>query len=160
MRTYFDTSVLVKIYAEEPDSSLADALMRAADVPVSFTPLHALEIRNALRLKRFRDELSEAELASVLELLQEDLQAGRLAASRLDLEAVHQRAEGLSARHTAAVGVRSLDLLHVAAALELGEPAFASFDQRQREVAQREGLQLTPPALPAGRPPPRPKRAR
>lgn len=149
MRTYFDTALLVKAYVEEPTSPLADALLKTATLPVSFTELHGLEVRTALRLKHFRGELSSVELTGALRSLQEDLAAGLLAKPELDLGAMFNQAEVLSARHVGLTGARSLDILHVAAALELDVEAFASFDERQRAVAQRAGLKLLPKSPPA-----------
>ena len=62
----------------------------------------------------------------------------------LDLEAMFHRAEGLSAKYAAETGARSLDILHVAAAVELDADAFASFDERQRAMARKAGLKLLP----------------
>jgi hypothetical protein len=153
MRACFDTAVLVKAYVEEPDSAVADGLLGQCALLLAFTPLHALETRNALRLKRFRGELSADELSAGLDVMREDLQAGRLTVPALDHEAVYQCAERLTSRHTATTGARSLDLLHVAAALELGAEAFVSLGLRQRTVAQREGLRLLPARMPAARDP-------
>ena len=147
MRTYFDTALLVKSYVEEANSPLADALLKEAPLPVDFTELHGLEVRTALRLKHFRGELTAAELAGAMELLQADLAAGLLAKPALDLAAVFHRAEAISARNVAETGARSLDILHVAAAVELEADAFASLDERQRAVAHKAGLKLLPRSL-------------
>ena len=45
---------------------------------------------------------------------------------------------------TASQLMRSLDLLHVAAALELRAKSFLSFDTRQRQAARAEGLKILP----------------
>ena len=42
------------------------------------------------------------------------------------------------------LGTRSLDLLHVAAALVLDTKVFFSFDDRQRKAAASEGLKVKP----------------
>jgi predicted nucleic acid-binding protein len=39
---------------------------------------------------------------------------------------------------------RSLDLMHVAAAILLGAETFLSFDGRQKQVAEAEGLLVRP----------------
>ena len=127
---------------------MAHDLIKACAPPLPFTELHGLEVRTALRLKHFRGELTAADLANALETLQADLAAGLLARPALDLAAVYHRAEALSARHTAETGARSLDILHVAAAVELDVAAFASLDERQRAVAQKTGLKLLPRTLP------------
>jgi len=56
---------------------------------------------------------------------------------------VYETARSLARRHTAKLGVRTLDILHVAMALELGAPSFYTFDRRQSRLAQAEGL-VTP----------------
>ena len=48
--------------------------------------------------------------------------------------------ERLARRHVAKLGVRTLDSLHVAAALELQADRFWTFDQRQARLAEAEGL--------------------
>jgi len=46
----------------------------------------------------------------------------------------------LARRRVATLGVRTLDALHVAAALELKADAFWTFDERQKKLAEIEGL--------------------
>lgn len=146
--TYFDSGLLVKAHCPEADMAIAHGLIEASDPPIPFTELHGLEVRTALRLKRFRGELTAAELAGALETLRSDLAAGLLVRPALDLEAVFLQAEVLSARHAAETGARSLDILHVAAAVVLEADAFASLDERQRKVAAKAGLKLLPKTIP------------
>jgi predicted nucleic acid-binding protein len=51
-----------------------------------------------------------------------------------------ERAQALAGKHTGRLGVRSLDILHVAVALELQAEAFLTFDRRQARLARAEGL--------------------
>ena len=57
MKTYVDTSFLVRIYLTQSDSQKALAFMRDLRDPLAFTPLHRHELRNALRLAVFRKEI-------------------------------------------------------------------------------------------------------
>jgi len=109
-----------------------------------FSHIHAIEIPNAIRLKRFRGEITKEEEAAAIRVFRGDVDAGRLARPDYDLAEVFIRAEGLSAKHSGNIGVRSMDILHVAAALECGCMGLASFDERQRKVAQLAGLKLVP----------------
>ena len=52
--------------------------------------------------------------------------------------------EALSDQHTPTLGTRMLDVLHVAIALLLKPEAFYSFDERQRRLAQANGLRVLP----------------
>jgi predicted nucleic acid-binding protein len=58
--------------------------------------------------------------------------------------ALFPRAAELADRHSVRLGTRSLDLLHVAAALLLDSEIFFSFDERQRKAAKAEGLKIQP----------------
>jgi len=144
MSAYIASALLVKAYCLEETSPEAVALIRQAVPPLPFTDLHSLEIRNALRLKRHRGELTEGELTGALQNLQRDLDSGLLERPIYDLPAVFQKAESLSTDHTVATGARSLDVVHVAAALAVGASEFFSFDRRQRSLAERVGLKLLP----------------
>jgi predicted nucleic acid-binding protein len=46
----------------------------------------------------------------------------------------------LARRHGSRLGVRTLDSLHVASALQLKAERFWTFDQRQAKLAKAEGL--------------------
>lgn len=144
MKTYFDTGVLLKAYVPEANSNEADALIHDAELPLPLTHFHEIEIRTALRLKRGRGEITESEMKSALRDFQADITAGRLEKPNYDLVAVFHKAEELSAKYAADTFARSLDILHVAAALTLGARVFVSFDERQRNIAARTKLKVLP----------------
>jgi len=144
MKTYFDTSNLIKLYVLEENSPAALEIIRANKNPVPFSHLVELELRTAIRLKRGRGEITAPEQRASLQALESDLAKGILARPDYDLEAVYRRAETLSAKHAAATMARSADIWHVSAALEIGCKAFASFDDRQRTLAALAGLELMP----------------
>ena len=144
MRTYFDTSILIKIYVREVNSPAAVEVLRAGMLPVPFSHLVELELRTAIRLKRGRGEITPAEQRAVLQTLEGDLAKGVLARPDYDLDSVYRRAEVLSAKHAAATLTRSADIWHVAAALEIGCIAFSSFDARQRKLATLSKLKILP----------------
>jgi hypothetical protein len=72
-----------------------------------------------------------------------DIATGILRRTPLDL-AMWRKAVDLAREHTAAAGCRSLDILHVAAALTLNADLFYTFDQRQHALARRAGLRVLP----------------
>ena len=57
---------------------------------------------------------------------------------------VFQRSIGFSRAHTSSIRTRSFDILHVAAAVELGATEFWSFDKRQWTLAREVGLRVNP----------------
>ena len=142
--TYVDSGLFVKSYIEEPNSKEAEAILLSIGTPFIFSHLHEIEIPNAIRLKRFRGEITQAQETAAIRAFRADVDAGRFARPSYDLGTVFIRAEQLSSRHSGGIGTRSLDLLHVAAALETDCAAFASHDERQRKCAALAGLKLIP----------------
>jgi len=142
LSAYFDTGVLLKSYVTEKDSAAADALILQSAAPVLFTHFHEIEMRTALRLKCGRKEITDAELKGALRNLQEDIDAGRLKKPAYDLPDVFHKAEELSAKYAAITPCRSLDILHVAAAVVIGAKNFVTFDGRQASLATKAGLNV------------------
>jgi len=147
MTTYIDTALFVKAFVLEVDSAEAIEILERIGEPFAYSHLHGIEIPNAIRLKRFRGELTRAQEAAAIRMFRADVDAGRFECISYDLAAVFIRAEELSARFSGVMGTRSLDLWHVAAALEAGCQAFASYDSRQRKAAAECGLELIPTAV-------------
>ena len=144
MNAYFDSAVIAKLYVQESNSAEAIRLVSAATAPCALTHWQEIEVRTALRLKLFRCEITDDELHASLAAFDEDIAAGRWQRPDYALADVHDRAAQLSARHAAEIGCRTLDIFHVAAALIIGTPKFVSLDDRQRELARREGLTVKP----------------
>ncbi|MBA4387425.1 MAG: PIN domain nuclease [Verrucomicrobia bacterium] len=144
MMLYVDSGVLVKLYCVETDSSKAAGIVGLQKPPFPFSHWQEIEVRNALRLKAFRKEISEAQLDASFALIDADLDNGVLKRPGYDLAEVFKIAEFLSARYALATGCRSLDILHVATAQVVGAKLFCSFDSRQRELARMAGLRIIP----------------
>jgi len=144
LSVYIDTGILVKSYVFEKDSPEAIVIIEAAGDSLISSHVHEIEIPNAIRLKRFRGEITKAEEAAAIRVFRSDIDAGRLARPEYDLAEVFIQAERLSAKYSGEIGSRSLDVLHVAAALKCGCSSMASFDKRQRKVAVLAGLKVIP----------------
>ena len=141
---YADTGVMVKGYVLESDSEAAIRIIESLGDHLLYSHLHSIEIPNAIRLKRFRGEITKAQENAANRAFLSDIESGILTPCDYDLTEVFLLAERLSAKHSALIGSRSLDLLHVAAALEAGATHFASLDNRQRKIASLNGLKLLP----------------
>jgi predicted nucleic acid-binding protein len=136
---YFDTSALLAAYVTEVHSPAARRVLRQHR-SIPFTSLHRLELHNALELLVGRKLLSTGERDGLVAQIQEDRRAGRLIEAAADWQAVLTTAADLSIAHTRKYLTRSLDLLHVAAALELKCETFVSGDRRQLKAARAERL--------------------
>jgi len=140
--TYADTGFICSLYAPDAHSPRALVRMRRQALPLAFTWLHQLEFRNAIRLRVFRGEIVPAQRDASLNTLLTDLAGGVLVAAAPVLTEVMIEAERLSALHSETLGTRSLDILHVAAALALGLVQFLTFDARQAALARAAGLKV------------------
>lgn len=142
MRHYADTSFLFSYYGSDANSPRADAWRQSHPVPLPLTPLHRLELRNALQLAVFRKSLAAHEVGEIWRTVESDVRAGLLAERDFGLDRLFHDAETLAANHTSQIGTRSLDILHATAALLLGIEEFATFDQRQQALATRAWLRV------------------
>jgi predicted nucleic acid-binding protein len=140
---YLDTSFVVSLYSVDANSAAAVVALQTAKLPLLMSALTETETVNALGLREFRKEISQAEAISSLRDLEEDLRRGAFLCGALP-ESTFQRARTLSLQSTARLGLRTADLLHVAAALELGSKAFFTFDLRQRKLCSELGLAVNP----------------
>lgn len=142
MSLYYDSGVLVKLYVREELSDTVIQFLQQRGEIVIVNSLHELEIRNALRLKRFRNEIDGEQLAASMNMIAGDLAGMRLIRCEFSWQAVCERAERLSAAATTRIGVRTIDLLHVAAALDRSASGLVSLDRRQRAAADAAGLDI------------------
>jgi predicted nucleic acid-binding protein len=129
---FLDSSALVKRYVAEPGSDMVLEAM-ANDRDWSASVLAATETRIALCRRGPEGALD----SSVQRRLADDFQ--RFIVVEVDAECLAE-AEAIGCRFR----VRTLDAIHLAAALRLPSVTFLSFDQRQCEVARSLGLVVVP----------------
>ena len=70
-----DSGLFVKSYIEEPNSQEAEAILRRIGTPFAFSHLHEVEIPNAIRLKRFRGEITRAQETAAIRAFSADVDA-------------------------------------------------------------------------------------
>lgn len=138
---YVDTSFLVSLYSRDINSAAAVHVMQGPSPGYLVSSLGELEFVNALGLRTFRKEITAAQMHASLKSFEEDLRNGILQLRSLS-DVTFQRAFKLSRQTTPKLGTRAADVLHVAAALELGATHLYSFDHRQRNLARIVKLNL------------------
>jgi len=144
VKIYTDTSLLVSLYVADANSHKADAWRQANSVPLDFTGFHRIEFRNALGLAVFQQRLTSGEATAAWQKVQDDLAAGRLVSQPILWNKILREAESMVENHTPNIGSRTLDVLHVAAALVSGATEFCTFDERQGKLARLAGLRVQP----------------
>ena len=152
MRAYADTSFVVALLGPGAGTGEAvDAYRRLRKPPLLFTRFHEAEVMNALRLRVFiegreggagRRAVVRREQAAALSRLKHYHTLGVLRRAAVEWDAVLDRVMELSEAHTERVGCRTLDVIHVAAALLLESEVFLTGDARQARVAEAEGLKV------------------
>jgi predicted nucleic acid-binding protein len=145
-KTYVDQSALLKLYINEPQSRVMAAWRARVDGSLAVTHHGRVELTNALALAAHRGFLDEQAFGSALAALDDDFRQGRYRQADLLWRATLNRACQLSRDHSRTLGTRTLDVLHVASALELEMRQFVSFDVKQQNLVRAVGLRLIVPA--------------
>ncbi|MFP5227541.1 MAG: type II toxin-antitoxin system VapC family toxin [Acidobacteriota bacterium] len=140
---YADSSFLISLYSPDAHSMSATRAMLLSPRGVLITNLVKLEVINALRQRVFWKQITDTEARRSLAAFEKNEADGAFRAAPLSAEAFG-RAATIANRTTASLGTRSIDLLHVACALELGATSLYSFDERQRRLAHAMHLKLNP----------------
>lgn len=96
----------------------------------------------AWHLKVFRKEIPLAAVSAAVDDLQADMDAGVWLVRSCNPASMYSIAERLSRQHTPLLGTRTLDILHVAQAVELGAEVFVTADARQAGMARAAGLRV------------------
>lgn len=139
MSAYADTSFLVSLYVLDANSALATEHMKRVKPPLLLNSLGELELTNAILLRLFREEIALSQVKAAHALVRRDIQDGVFVLKPL-AAAAYERAKQIARRHTPQLGTRTLDVLHVASALELQADIFYTFDRSQGKLAKAEGL--------------------
>ena len=141
---YADTSFIVSLLRMDANHEEAMRYMAQSGETLAFNPLLRVELRNALRNAQALGQITESERRLAFRQIEQDLQAGLLINTPVKWSDVFRLADELSDKHAARDGQRTIDLLHVALAIECGSKIFLSFDRRQRRLAKAANLGVKP----------------
>ena len=145
---YGDSSFLIALYRQgDAFHAAAAKLILSLKQPLALTLLAELELLNGVRRCLASGLVDRKEHDAIFRQLGEDEADGILVRPILTESNLYAEARALSRKHTPEISARSLDILHVAAAIILGASPFVSFDAKQRVLAQRVGLHLLPRTL-------------
>jgi len=140
---YLDSSVVFSVHSRDANTLAAVSLLQPAHAPLVLTQLCEVEFINALCRRVFQKEISHTQARASMGDLELNLHKGVFRLLPFP-EAAFTRAKVLAQSLTPSIGVRAADVLHVAAAIELGATSLYTFDQRQQRTAQAAGLAVNP----------------
>jgi len=136
---YLDTSALLKLYIRENGSEAVQACIAAQDLPLPIWEFQEAELLNALRLKAYWKEITHAQSEEQIELFQARRRRGIYHYPEIHRSDLMDTFRRLS-NETPRLGCRTMDIFHVACAVEIAATRFLSFDKRQCELARHAGL--------------------
>lgn len=141
MKYYCDTSVLASIYLQDSHSHKTVQWLQKAELPIPLSLFSELELMSAIQQRLFRKEITHEEVSKSHYYFQKNFHQGVY--KRVSFEGQeYEQALELVRRHTASIGCRTLDVLHVASALLLNIREFVTCDTRQKLLAQTAGLKV------------------
>ena len=130
-RVYVDPSALRSLYVHDDRSLRFCKWRQRLGGSLPLTRFGRCEIVNAVQLVVHRKVIDAETARRVLADLDDDIESGRLTLADGLWRRTLDLAVELSMRHTAKLGTRSLDVLHVATGVALGATRFVSYDRRQ-----------------------------
>lgn len=142
MIVYADSSFLVSSYTGDAHSIEADN-MRALLPTILITQFVRAEVCAALHQQVFQKRVSLTQANAAWQDFEQDGDNCTLNRVDFPLAALNLTVD-IAKRFVPTLGVRTLDSLHVACALELRAEKFWTFDERQARLAEAVGLDTTP----------------
>ena len=125
IRAYFDSSAIVKLTRDEPESMALIDYLEEASLEASTSVLGEVEVLRNLR--KLPLESDRALAGFYLLALDDDVRRSAVSIGRESL--------------------RSLDAIHIATALAVGDRdlQFVTYDERQADAARQAGLKVVQP---------------
>lgn len=139
---YVDPSALARLYIHQVGSREMAAWRAKIRGALMVTHHGRTEIINAICRAAFLGQIDADALVETLADFNSDYSSSHLRQADILWRAALNTASELSQQHTPKLGTRSLDVLHVACALELGLRHFLTFDTRQQQLVAAAGLKL------------------
>jgi predicted nucleic acid-binding protein len=150
---FIDTSALAKLYHEEPGSDYVERIVNQPGSKGIVSRLSLVEMESVLAIKVRTGALDETGRSLALRRLRADIARDRLIVGPLIEQKHYRSAAKLLRVHGVARGLRTLDALQLAIALDLLEASWISVilsaDKRLCEVAEACGCAAIDPARPS-----------
>ncbi|MDA8425490.1 MAG: type II toxin-antitoxin system VapC family toxin [Treponema sp.] len=134
LRIFLDTSAFAKLYIEEYGSGEIGDLVRKADSLV-VSAIVLPETLSALRRLVREGKITEADYGLVKERLCRDI-------ADIEVVSISDETIGKAVAVIERSPIRTLDALHIGAALAEGGSLFVTADSRQAEAARAAGLEV------------------
>jgi len=144
--SYWDTSTLVKLYAQEVESAAFENYALSAPSKAVTSRIALYEARATFQRKEAEAILQPGCAEKLYSELTQDVAAGelRLVEPGADVEREYGQVLATCCQQTPPIALRTLDALHLASARTAGETELVATDKRLREAAKLLGFSLFP----------------
>jgi predicted nucleic acid-binding protein len=142
LNAYVDSSFIISAYIPDAHSNRAEERL-ALGFSVWMTPFNSVEVESTIFQQVFFKGLSFLEAQRTAADFQRDILSGIWSPIEFPINA-WSICVILARQYGPTIGVRTLDSLHVACALELKADKFWTFDDRQARLAEAVGLDISP----------------
>lgn len=142
MRMYADTSWWLgyKCRRDTQHEAAISLFDREPDAEVLWTQWQRVEVFNSFCQGERAGLVTRGESRRLIRLLDQEVRLGYWPHVEFDWTDAVRTAGELRAEHSLKLLVRSMDLFHVAIAIEVGAEALLSFDREQIALAEAAGL--------------------
>jgi len=144
VKVYADTSwwVACKSRCDLHHSKAVSLFDREPEAQLLWTPWQRVEVFNSFRQAERAGLVGHGEARQLIRSLEQEVRLGYWLHVEFDWTDAVRTACELSAEHSLGKIVRSMDLFHVAIAIETAADALLSFDRDQQNLAAAAGIPL------------------
>lgn len=141
---FTDASFLVSYFAGAEHAADAKAWWRKTNAVLTASRLVLFEAENSIRTLPLSGKINRATARWAIEQMKRFTMEGFIEVRELSNKRVYPAAQRLSVHYCEDRSFGAMDIVHIATAQELAARGFLSFDDRQRELAEAEGMQVMP----------------
>ena len=141
---FADASFLVAFFAGTEHSKEARQWWKRNGVAKTYAMSGLFEAWISIRTLPLSGKIKRADARWAIEHMKRRVLEGMIEVRELSNKRVYPAARRLSAHYCENKSFGAMDIVHVATAQELAARRFLTFDDRQRELAEAEGMQVMP----------------
>ncbi|MGV3661187.1 MAG: type II toxin-antitoxin system VapC family toxin [Prosthecobacter sp.] len=142
--SFTDASFLVSLCSRDVHSGKAREWWFGCYAIMRTSRLALFEAENSVRVMRLSRSITLEDEFDALEMMKRMLLEGFIELWEVPVKRLYPAARRLSQFHTQTAGYGAMDIIHVASAQDMEATIFLSFDRRQRELAEAEGMKVQP----------------
>lgn len=141
---FADASFLVAFFAGTEHGKEARQWWMRNHSIITVSRLVLFEAENSIRSLPLSGKIKRADAQWAIEHMKRRVLEGLIEVRELSNKRVYSAARRLSLHYCENKSFGAMDIVHVATAQELAARQFLTFDGRQRELAEAEGMQVMP----------------